>query len=176
MSEPEKQEAVQGQEFKETNDDRTHHLVLQLPGIERNHIRVVVRDSVLSFSAAIPNVRVQRQPPPPPPTTTTTPTTATHTFLYSLWNHDQGLEHLGQSHDGFRLVGNSTLVTGPVHLDFALPKGSVQEVDDMAFVPGASDYRGLLTVSIPTHKAEGFIPDDLEEQQEKKKRMMTERK
>jgi len=63
-----------------------------------------------------------------------------------------------------------------VHLDFALPKGSVQEVDDMAFVPGASDYRGLLTVSIPTHKAEGFIPDDLEEQQEKKKRMMTERK
>jgi len=75
MSEPEKQEALPGQEFKETNDDRTHHLVLQLPGIERNHIRVVVRDSVLSFSAAIPNVRDNNTPPPPqqrhPPTTTT---------------------------------------------------------------------------------------------------------
>jgi len=136
MSEPKPEDNASATELKETRDDRSHHLVLQLPGIPRNQIKVMVRDSVLSLTANIPT----------------------------------GLEHLAPSHEGFRMVGNSTLVTGTLHLDFPLPKGSVQEVDDMFFLPGAMDYRGLLTVSIPTHKGEGFIPDDLEELQERKKR------
>jgi hypothetical protein len=101
---------------KERND-KTHYLVLQLPGIPRNQIRASTKDGVLSFTATIPS----------------------------------GQEHLtSRNVKSANSKSKGTLVTGQQGLAFPLPRGSVQTIQEMKFTPPASQFRGLLTVTIPS--------------------------
>ena len=122
-----------------TDEDgnKTHHLVLQLPGIPRNHIRISLQGSVLSFAATIPrgvdtlaSKNIKATP------IRTRATTSANTKP-------------------------TTVLSGQLKLAFPLPRGCVQTVQEMKFFPPAQDYKGLLTVSIPSMIETEFLDNEM---------------